>query len=302
MASEIVAALLAAALATLFQLGSVLGPMLACAVVLHQLERMLRTTLVDAFGWRAVLVTGWVGVPVHELSHLAACLVFTHEVEEVKLFAPDPETGTLGFVRHRAPRGNPWAEVGRFFIGVAPLFGGALTLYLVARTLWPQRALLAMATPGALDGPHAALGRAWLAASSLMDPAHLESARFWVFLYLVMAIGAHLAPSVSDLRGAVRGGLALVLGTFVVNLVAHPFGGLGTDWVVQTAAAMTPIVALLVLAVLLTAVVLAPALLVSAAFVRLRGGRGHLARFVRLHWARLVLGGVAGWAFLRAVG
>jgi len=292
MPSSLVDALVRALADTGWQLACVLGPLAACALVLHQLQRMLSATLTTTFGPRSMLVTGWLGVPIHELAHVAACLTFMHEIEEVKLFAPDPETGSLGLVRHHAPQGNPWAAIGRLFIAVAPLGGGALALGLAAHLLMPDVELFR--DPLALTGPTDAIGRAWEVTVALLDPARLGDWRAWVFLYVATCVGAHLAPSGADLREVPRGALALVVALLASNLVAGAFGGAPPELVARAAALTTPVVALMSVAAFVCALVLALALAVTACVERARGGHGHLGRFARTHWLRLaVASGVA---------
>jgi hypothetical protein len=300
----------AALLATGAQLALVLGPAAACAVVLHQLERITQTLLVSTFGVRAALVTGWLGVPVHEVSHVVSCMVFMHDIEEVQLFTPNEADGTLGLVRHHAPAGNPWAEVGRFFIGVAPLVGGALALFVVARLLLPADALTRLAAVDLGAAPHATasawtgFSRGAAAAASLFRLGHLDEPRFWLFLYLTACIGSHLAPSRADLRGAARGAVALVAVLFVVNLVASlTTGGIDPDAVARVAAFTTPLVALLVLAVFLSAAILVSVLALTFAVERFRGAQdGQLARFARDHAFRLAVAGAGCVAFAFAAG
>lgn len=305
MLSSVLDVVIAAGLATLSQLAWVLGPAAACAVALHQIERLTQALLVRTFGWRAVLLTGWIGTPIHELSHVATCLVFMHEIEEVKLFSPDPESGTLGLVRHRAPAGNPWAEMGRFFIGVAPLVGGALALHAVALWLLPDESLARLGAMGGVDGTSARIAfvHAYRAAVALLAPAHLASARFWLFLYLATCIGSHLAPSLGDLKGAARGAVTMLALLFIANLVAACFGGVDPFVVARVASFTTPLVALLALAVLLSSVMLSFTLALTAVVERARGDDGgHVPRFLREHALRLTVVVAACLAFALAAG
>lgn len=281
-----------------WQLACVLGPLAACALVLHQLQRMLAAALTTTFGPNAMLLTGWLGVPVHELAHVAACLTFMHEIEEVKLFAPDPETGSLGLVRHHAPPGNPWAAIGRLFIAVAPLGGGALALGLAAHLLLPDVDLFR--DPLALAGPADAFGRAWEVTVALLDPARLGDWRAWLFLYVVTCVGAHLAPSGADLREVPRGALALVATLFTLNLVAGAFGGAPPALVARAAALITPVVALMTVAAIVCTLVLGLVLVVTACVERARGGHGHLRRFAQTHWLRLAVAAGTAATFVAA--
>ncbi len=71
-----------------------------------------------------------------------------------------------------------------------------------------------------------ALDRAWVQLEPLLDPSSLESWRTWAFVAVAACLGAHLAPSVPDLKMASRG-LAWIVGlALLVNLVALLFGGL----------------------------------------------------------------------------
>src|SRR4051794_35631225 len=102
--------------------------------LLHVTERGTQTWLQRAIGWKGVIWwTGWLGTPVHELSHALVSLAFLHRIHEVKLFLPHPEDGVLGYVRYSIVASPPhtlarrWLGIfGTFFSGVAPLFGGSL--------------------------------------------------------------------------------------------------------------------------------------------------------------------------------
>jgi hypothetical protein len=175
---------------------------------------------VSRLGWRGVLVTGWLGVPIHELSHVVACWVFGHRVERVQLFAPDRATGRLGSVQHAWQRRNPYQQVGRFFIGVAPLLGGAAALWGVTAWLAPVELAFPRLPPGAdLFQVMGVVGDQVAALfGALTAPGALASPRTWLWLYLCLCIGAHLAPSASDLKGGLPGFLLLLALALLANL------------------------------------------------------------------------------------
>ncbi|MBI5478715.1 MAG: hypothetical protein HY906_07670 [Deltaproteobacteria bacterium] len=208
-------------------LACVVAALLVAVALLHLVERAVGRFVAHRLGWRAVLVTGWIGVPVHELSHLVAAVVFRHRIVGWSLFDPDPTTGTLGYVRHAHTRPGVWQLAGYFFIGIAPLVGGAVVLALLLVWMVPpvtlrawlgQGGLLAAAAPAA-DPAVLATG-AGLAglARRLPDlgwtlPAEVWRARTWwlpLQLYLCAAVAAHLAPSARDLAGGLRGALVVI--------------------------------------------------------------------------------------------
>ena len=214
-------ALRLAALTTLRQALTILGPVAFLALLLHALEKLLSARLVTRLGWRGVLVTGWLGVPVHELSHVVACWIFGHRVERVQLFAPDRTTGRLGSVQHAWQRRNPYQQVGRFFIGIAPLLGGAAALWGLTAWLAPVDLAFPRLAPGAdLFQVMGVIGdQVGALFGALTQPGALASGRTWLWLYLCLCVGAHLAPSGSDLKGGLPGFVLLVVLVFLTNLV-----------------------------------------------------------------------------------
>jgi len=67
----------------------------------------------------------------------------------------------------------------------------------------------------------------------LLSPKQFISWKFWLFTYLVLCVGSHMAPSTSDYEGASRGVwmvvFALVACVLVVSLL-----GVETDRAVQS--------------------------------------------------------------------
>lgn len=236
-----------------------LGPLALLGVVLYWLQRLTQLCLARAIGPKGVIYwTGWIGTPIHEFSHAMVGYAFGIKILEVQLFKPDPETGVLGYVRWEEPPLH-WSRlhsiVGTFLMGVAPLFGGGLVLLLLLRFLCPD--------PGA----------AWAAAESFSEVAQRGGAhqaldglgglvrgvysavfahgwgswRAWVFLYLALAVGSHLAPSSADLRGGGRGLVVLLVLLVLGNLVAVILGYDPRSWAGGLARALGPVTALLVL-------------------------------------------------------
>lgn len=208
----------------------VLLPPLVFAVWIHLLEGFMQRRLAAAFGWRSVLVTGWFGTPVHELSHAAACLMFRHRIDEIQLFEPDPKEGRLGYVRHSYRRGNWYEELGNVFIGTAPLIGGTVVLMLLLGLFYPGQIAAFFAetrtglAAGGLDRLPALVMQA---AGSLFTPSNLATLRFWVFVFLTVCVASHMAPSRSDYAGAFRGVLLLL--AIAAALTVLVFGILRLD-------------------------------------------------------------------------
>ncbi len=203
-----------------------LGPFVVFAVVIHLLEKTIQRTLAERFGWKSVMWTGWLGTPIHELSHVVMCYLFNHRVQEVALFEPDRASGRLGYVRHTWIKGNWFQELGNVFIAIAPLMGGSIALCLLLWLFFPEVIETAF-VPAGLETQSTVTDRVISVFSQIADPANLLSIKFWVFVYLVLCVSSHMAPSRSDYQGAGKGsvlftGLALLLSGLIAATVADP--------------------------------------------------------------------------------
>lgn len=287
-------------------LALLLGPLVVAAVVLHQLNVLTTRVLGESFGSGAVVwLTGWLGTPVHELSHAAACVLFAHRVRELVLFRPDPATGVVGYVRYTWSPRNPWALLGHGLVGIAPLFGGALALAGLLFLLAPGETVARLLRPELAGdvGAFGALVAGWLArvedqAAVLLDPAWLVRPRAWLFGYLALCVGTHLAPSGADLRGAWPS-LALLtalLGLADLALVAT-LGDAGTRYVLWAASLTAPLAALLALAALLVGGAFVVVLAAATAWSMLRGAPLAPARAaLRQPWRLAVVAGIGALA------
>lgn len=168
--------------------------------------------LARRFGWNSVLVTGWLGTPIHELSHAIMCAIFQHDIVEMELFKPDKKSGRLGYVVHTWQKGNRFQEIGSFFIGIAPLLGGTAVLLLLLIVFFPvigKEALFSINPELPLwEQIGNSLQKLF---AGLFQASNLASIRLWLFLYLVICVGCHMAPSKSDYEGATKGGLMLLI-------------------------------------------------------------------------------------------
>jgi hypothetical protein len=241
-------------LRNLIDLGSCVGTAWLAAATLHIVGRASSHFISRRLGWNAVLVTGWLGVPLHELSHLLVARLFGHRIVAWKLFEPDPSTGTLGYVWHAYRRRNLWSLSGNFFIGMAPLAAGGLALFLLVRWLGPDGWTLSLtdlhlpparvsttgwpepaqwtALPGRLASAMLAVGSAVARAKTLWLPLQL---------YLCVAVASHTAPSPRDLASAGWAMPIVVCGVAGLALASTVAG-----WTLAVLPIVLPIAALLV--------------------------------------------------------
>lgn len=200
-----------------------LGPLIFFTWIIHQLERLMQRRLSMSFGWNSVLITGWLGTPIHELSHAIMCVIFRHDIVEMELFKPDRKNGRLGYVTHSYQRGNLYQELGTFFIGMAPLLGGSLVLFLLLLIFFPDVARTAFVTIEAENGSlplWQQVGNSLQQLfAGLFQIENLLSIRLWLFVYLVTCVGSHMAPSMSDYEGGFKGGALLLIGLGIASVL-----------------------------------------------------------------------------------
>lgn len=202
-----------------------LAPFAAFAIVIHWFEYITQRRLAERFGWKSILWTGWLGTPIHELSHAFMCRVFQHRIDDIALFEPDRESGRLGYVKHSFRAGNWFQEMGNLFIGIAPLLGGSIVLAVLLWIFFPEAATSAIESTRA-DHSGDAFAKMFAIVSSIggniLSITNLATLRFWTFIYLVLCVGSHMAPSSSDYRGASRGvylfGGIVLVGVFLLAL------------------------------------------------------------------------------------
>ncbi|MSU75903.1 hypothetical protein EXS54_00280 [Patescibacteria group bacterium] len=130
------------------------------------------------------------GVIIHEYSHALGCVLVGARIREIRVF---DERG--GRVVHEEPR----LALGQGIISVAPVFGAAIAVYLLALLL----------VPGFIG----------------LNEIQISSWQFFVFAYLAAAITAAMAPSKQDLKVGLASflGIALIIGLVAVSPTA-------SDW------------------------------------------------------------------------
>lgn len=174
--------------------------------------------------------TGFIGTPVHELSHAIMCFVFGHRIQEVKLFQIDDENGVLGYVRHSYNPRNLYHIMGNFFIGVAPIVCGTLVLFLLIRLLMPSAFTMVSAYMTAFT-KYASSGLNWqnirylIGTFSGMTETIFSSISlgfpFFVFLVLALCIALHQNLSGADIKNSLTSLPILIILLVIVNVIIY---------------------------------------------------------------------------------
>lgn len=240
---------------SLLMLAAFLAPWVLFAALIHWFEQLTQRRLAGHFGWNSVLWTGWLGTPVHELSHVLACLLFRHRIDEVVLFEPDRESGRLGYVKHSYRHDNWFERLGNVFIGIAPLFGGSVMLAGLLWLFYPDAIQAGYQAANPAQSLSQLFQQVWgmgiAIAGQLFQWNNLMSARFWLFLYLVLCVSSHMAPSGSDYRGASQGASLAVIAMLGTTLLLASLGIPVNQALANFLGATAPLFTILSLAVVL---------------------------------------------------
>ena len=212
-------------------------PIIFSCIILNILSKEQNRRLYYIGGWKALLVTAWIGTPIHEFSHYLFAVLSFHKVTDLKLFQPDSETGSMGYVYHSYKVDNFYqAVIGNSFIAIAPFFGGAAVIYLISSFVFPEFSLFSEYVPrvyyltinNALEWKSYLLfGRtAYNFLNYLFDTifshSMLHDWKLYVFLFLMLGIANHLSPSVSDFKNFWYPITVLLVTIGLLNLFIYP--------------------------------------------------------------------------------
>lgn len=215
---------------TLIQVLILFGPGSVLTLILHLETGFIQKRALNRLGLRWYLVLfGWLGTVVHELGHALFCLIFRHKITEIKLLAPDPENGTLGYVKHSYNPQNIYQLAGNFFVGIGPILLGIAVIYLLSYWLLGLNPF----NPGysfnnvfshlnTWETGRSLFQNLWNSSGHLLGDVfsrqHLSSWQLFLFIYLAFAIGSSITLSPPDIKAALSGfGIILIL-MFILNL------------------------------------------------------------------------------------
>ncbi|MEH7331909.1 hypothetical protein V7161_04675 [Neobacillus drentensis] len=218
-------------LLSVIELFYLVGSIIAAGLLLGITEKYSNTFLIRTFGPKGVLVTAWIGTPIHEIGHLIQCFLWGHRVTRVKLLQLNSSNGVLGFVEHQYNRNSMYQQVGNFFIGLGPIFSGIGSLILGMYLFVPQsfktfqQQLREHVSLEKLDLNviKSIVGAILAISKSLFTIENFINPLFWIFLVIAISISSHIALSKSDIQGSAKGLLTIFFLLVLFNLVSGLF-------------------------------------------------------------------------------
>jgi len=267
-------------IATLSQMASLFAGVFIFGLLIHLISQLTFKSLERSFGSKGVYFVAWLGTPIHELGHALFCLIFLHRIVDIKFFKPDPVTGTLGYVSHTWNKGNPWAVLGNFFIGIGPVVLGCAVLFATFYFLIPNSSRVwdsIIFEVGGI-GESQSIGGYWAVFTSsslalvkiIFTFSNLASWQFWVFVYLSICVASNIRLSPSDIKGSLSGLGCVVLIFLLINFLGLITGFGSEKFFPLTASSLGVVYSLFILALIMVLLGFIVIYLISSAFYRLR--------------------------------
>ncbi len=211
---------------SLFETFCVTGLLILIGIILGVLEGRANLYVQRVFGRKGIMLTAWIGTPVHEFGHLIMCYLFRHDVKEFKLLALRRKDGVLGYVQHGWDPKSLYQNIGNFFIGMGPIFSGTAALimgmYLLLPGSFSSFADFLALEPTRLDSE--ILVQIFVLTAelfgSIFSAENVGNLNFWIYFALAIGISSHMALSKEDLKGASRGLVTIFFFIFLVNVIA----------------------------------------------------------------------------------
>lgn len=179
------------------------------------------------FGSKSLMITGFIGVPIHELSHGLIALIFGHKITEIKLFQKPDANGTMGYVKHSYRKNNLYHEIGNFFIGIAPMFGGTISIIALMRFTIPISyfKLIKILEEGLKfrELNKEVFYNILISYKSFLRNIFLienfKNPYFYLFLFLSICIASHISLSKADVKGSSKGLGVIFLLLLILNSI-----------------------------------------------------------------------------------
>lgn len=267
-------------LATLGQIASLFLGVLAFGLVINFISQLTFKSLGNSLGPKGTYLVAWLGTPIHELGHALFCLIFLHNIEEIRFFKPDQPTGTLGYVYHTWNPKNPWQVLGNFFIGIGPMVLGCGVLFGLFYFLIPNSgnawnniiANVSSLEKGSAIGAYLSVFRdSSLSIIKLIFTwSNLAQWQFWVFIYLSICVASNVRLSPADIKGSLSGLGCIIMPFLILNLILLLAGRTTDNVFPYTASVLGGVYSLLILALIMVLTGFALVYLLTSIYYRLR--------------------------------
>lgn len=206
----------------------ILCPLVIYGIIIAFINKQNSKNLHTNSKWWIYTMFGFIGTPIHELSHLLFNLLFFHKVKEVQLYRPrkSRKDGILGFVNFSYKETSLYQNIGLFFSGIGPMIGGCAILYLLMKILLPDVFVVLEYTKiEQLNILDILLNLKNNMMTNLMYifTKYNSMQNLTIFLVLAFSISTHMHISTADLKNAVKGFWLLEVIILIISILLEVF-------------------------------------------------------------------------------
>ena len=256
------------------QLLILFGPLLILAFIMNFIAQLNEEFSYKVFGRTIYLyVFGWLGTSVHELGHALFALIFGHHINQIVLFSPNAEAGSLGHVNHSFNKKSIYQNIGNFFIGIGPILLGALALFLVTYALYQysvteisfQFGIESFKSLSALKQLGFTVYKSGYSYISIvLFGAKTTWWKIVLLCYFLFSIGSSITLSPADIKSAFKGFLYFIVVLLLFNLATLWIGNFMLTIVAKVSFYFSVFYFLMILSIIVNIVFLFGLLLVSS--------------------------------------
>lgn len=237
------------------------GLLILVGLILGLFEKVSNDFMQRALGRKGILITAWLGTPIHELGHAIMCIIFNHKITKVKLLNTKYENGVLGYVEHSYNPNSLYERIGNLFIGLGPIFSGTASLILGLYFLLPhsfnifKRYLVQGINNDKIDKNlvNSLMNAGGNLLKSIFTYSNLSNGGFWIFIIIAICVSSHIALSKADIKGAEDGILVMFVVIFIVNLLLRYFSINTAHYVIQLGRYNAHLIGFLIIALMFSA-------------------------------------------------
>lgn len=216
----------------------ILVPLVIFGIIISFIKKKVSKNLHTRSKWWIYTLCGFIGTPVHELSHLICNLLFLHKVTEVSLYRPikSKKDGVLGFVTFTYKEKSLYQNIGLFFSGIAPMIGGSLVLFFLMKFMIPDafnNFEFFQITKLNLQEILISLKYNVVNNFKAIFINYSDLKMLVLFCVLAFSISTHMSISVSDLTNAINGGIILEVILLICSILLKYYNLTSFIFVVQ---------------------------------------------------------------------
>lgn len=201
----------------------ILLPILVFGIAFYFFNKASKENILNNLGWEAYAISGAIGVPVHEISHLVFHLIFRHRITGLSLYQPfkGREDKTLGYVKYTYNPLSLYQNIGLFFAGIAPMIGGTLVIILMMKLLLSEtfNSFTFDATNVSFENLFEVLGANFKNLVSMQDGVFF----FIIFFLVACMIAINMDISSMDLKNSLHGLIFVEIAGMIISVMSGLF-------------------------------------------------------------------------------